>query len=125
LSGGAVENKRSVEFGQSASVDLKAVVVVGAVRIVYGLIDPPIVGDIKAGRIVFPVDRIIQIPWHIAAVVVSVIVVVFAVGGIGRAVGDVVPVIAGGGVVDVVDALLIGSPDDAAVVSVVWGWIDA
>ena len=118
---GVVINKRPINLGPSAGVALKSVVVVPAVRIVDGLIALPVIVEIKAGRIGFPDDRILQISRHVAAVVVAVIVAGFA-----GAVRDIRPVIAIGGVIDiVVNALLIGSPIDAAVVGVVGGRGDA
>ena len=115
-----VINIRSIEVGFSFGVDLKSVVKVGAVIIIDGLIDQPIVSETKAGRIGVLGGRILQIIRHIAAVVVAVMVTGYASAGC-----DVTPAIAVGGVIDVVNALLIGSPGDAAVVSVVGGRGDA
>lgn len=119
---GSVIDIRSIEVGFSFGVDLKSVVEVGAgLTIIDRPIDPQIVEVLKAGRITIIRDvRIPQIRRHIAAVVVAVMITGYASAGC-----DVTPAIAVGGVIDVVNALLIGSPGDAAVVSVVGGRGDA
>lgn len=87
---GSVIKIHSIEVVSSVSVALKSVFVVSAgITTIDRPVDPPIFVFIKAGRIFCLIFRgavLPQVCRHRAAVVVASIVVVFAVGGIARAV---------------------------------------